>query len=191
VIAAVVLAAGGSSRLGQPKQLLEFEGQTLVRRAAQAALDAGCAPVVVVVGPDQERIATALQDLEVILLPNDSWRRGIGTSIRTGVEHVRSLACDALVILACDQPHVSAFLLRQFVARHQESPCSIVASAYAGTVGIPALFPRTSLNDLLSLGDDEGAKALLTAQPDNVTSIAFPGGAIDIDTQEDFDALSS
>jgi molybdenum cofactor cytidylyltransferase len=189
VIAAVVLAAGGSSRLGQPKQLLEFEGQSLVRRAAQAALDAGCAPVVVVVGPEQEPIAAALQGLEVTLLPNELWRGGIGTSIRAGVEHVRT--SDALIILACDQPHVSVSVLLQFVARQQESPHSMVAAAYAGTFGIPALFPRAFFDNLLSLGDNEGAKALLTAEPDKLVLVDFPAGAIDIDTPEDLDVLFS
>jgi molybdenum cofactor cytidylyltransferase len=130
-----------------------------------------------------------LHDLEVTLLPNESWRGGIGTSIRTGVEHVR--ACDALIILACDQPHVNASLLRQFVANHQQSPQLMIAAAYAGTIGIPALFPRAFFSCLLSLGDDVGAKALLTDHPDQVASVDFPAGAIDIDTREDFDALSS
>lgn len=189
MIAAVVLAAGGSSRLGQPKQLLQFAGQSLVRRVAQAGLNAGCAPVVVVVGAEQERIAMALDELEVTVLPNESWRRGVGTSIRTGVEHLRD--CDALIILACDQPHVNASVLGQLLARHQQSPQSMVASAYANTVGIPALFPRAFFDRLLSLGDNEGAKPLLTAHPDHVVSVDFPAGAIDIDTMEDFDALSS
>jgi molybdenum cofactor cytidylyltransferase len=188
-IGAVVLAAGGSSRLGQPKQLLRHRGESLVRHAAQAAIDAGCAPVTVVVGPEQERIAASLHDLDVIILPNESWRRGMGTSIRAGVEALKD--CDAIAILACDQPQVDATLIRQLAARHQETRKPMVASAYAGTLGVPTLFMRSCFEQLLSLGDERGAKVLLTARPNDVAQVDFPGGAVDIDTPGDWGRLGS
>jgi molybdenum cofactor cytidylyltransferase len=189
VIAAIVLAAGGSSRLSQPKQLLRFEGESLVRRAARAALDADCTPVVVVVGQQREPVVAALHDLSVTLVPNDFWEGGIGTSIRAGV---RSLSdSDALIILTCDQPHVDATLIRQLVARHEETQKPMVASAYAGTFGVPALFGRSCFEQLLSLGDEQGAKVLLTARPNDVAQVDFPEGAIDVDTPEDWARLGS
>lgn len=183
-IGAVVLAAGNSSRLGQPKQLLLYQGQTLVWRAAGAALGAGCAPVAVVVGSERKKVADSLPDLEVIILPNESWRRGIGTSIHAGVATLED--CDALIILACDQPHVDATLIRRLIARHQETQKPMVASAYAGTLGVPALFARECFEKLLLLGENEGAKTLLT---DQVERVNFPEGAIDIDTPPDYQEL--
>jgi len=187
-IGAVVLAAGSSSRLGQPKQLLLYQGQTLVRRAAGAALGAGCAPVAVVVGSERTKIADSLHDLEVIILPNESWRRGIGTSIRAGADALKD--CDALIILACDQPHVGATLIRQLAARHHETQKPIVASAYAGTLGVPALFARSCFEELFLLGDDEGAKILFSARPNEVAQVDFPEGAVDLDTPGDWARLS-
>lgn len=186
-IGAVVLAAGSSSRLGEPKQLLEYEGQALVRRAAAAALDGGCRPVVVVVGAEREKVAAALHGLEVEILRNESWERGMGTSIRAGVDRLRE--CDALIILACDQPRVSARLLREMISVREQTEKPMVASAYAGTIGVPALFTRECFERLLSLGDESGAKALLHARPGDVASVAFPEGALDVDTPEDLRAL--
>jgi molybdenum cofactor cytidylyltransferase len=186
-IGAVILAAGSSSRLGQPKQLLQYRGQSLVRRAAEAALNAACAPVAVVVGSERQRIANSLRDLEVIILPNESWRRGIGTSIRVGTEALQG--CNGLIILACDQPHVTSTLIRQMIAQQQKTRKRIVACAYAGTVGVPALFNRRYFEQLLSLGDAEGAKGLLIGRPNEVMEVDFPAGAVDLDTPEDWAQL--
>jgi molybdenum cofactor cytidylyltransferase len=186
-IGGVILAAGSSSRLGQPKQLLLYRGQTLIRRAIQAALGAGCAPIVVVVGSAREKVAESLHDLEVIILPNESWRRGIGSSIRAGVNALRE--CDALAILACDQPRVEAALICQLIARQEETGKPTVASAYAGTLGVPALFVRACFAQLLSLGDEQGAKALLIRRPNDVAQVDFPAGAVDLDTPEDWARL--
>jgi molybdenum cofactor cytidylyltransferase len=188
-IGAVILAAGNSSRLGRAKQLLQYRGESLVRRTARAALDAGCRPVAIVVGPVRETVAAALHDLEVELVPNESWRRGIGTSIRSGVGALKE--CDALVILVCDQPHVSAQLIRQLSAVHEETRKPIVASAYASTLGVPVLFARDYFDRLLALGDEHGAKFLLVAEPNDVARVAFPRGAVDIDTASDLEKLLS
>ncbi len=171
-IGAVVLAAGGSSRLGQPKQLLQHRGQSFVRQMAEAALAAGCSPVAVVVGAEQEMIKTALQGLPTQLLPNDSWQRGIGTSVRAGVAALQD--CDALLFLACDQPHVEAGVIRRLIAQQQETQKPMVASAYAGTLGVPAMFSRTCFKELLSLSDQEGAKALLMTRPAMSQRSIFP-----------------
>jgi molybdenum cofactor cytidylyltransferase len=145
--------------------------------------------VAVVVGPERETIAAALHDLEVELVPNESWQRGIGTSIRSGVEALKE--CDALVILVCDQPHVSARLIRQLRAVHGETDKPMVASAYAGTLGVPALFARERFDRLLTLGDEHGAKSLLVAEPNDVARVDFPRGAVDIDTAADLEKLLS
>jgi molybdenum cofactor cytidylyltransferase len=188
-IGAVILAAGNSSRFGRPKQLLQYRGESLVRRTARAALEAGCQPVAIVVGPEGRTIAAALHDLEVKLVPNESWQRGIGASIRRGVEALKE--CEALVILLCDQPHVSARLIRQLGAIHGETQKPVVASAYAGTLGVPVLFAREYFDRLLALGDEQGAKFLLAAEPDDVARVDFPKGEVDIDTTSDLENLLS
>ncbi len=184
-IGAVILAAGSSSRLGQPKQLLEYQGQTLVRRTAQAALAAGCDPVALVLGANREKIAPTVHDLGLQILPNESWERGMGTSVRLGVSALRNCDCDALILLACDQPMVSADLLRQLIATQQKTQRPMAASAYAGTIGVPALFTCACFQKLLSLGEEAGAKVLLLACPGDVATVPFEAGAIDIDTPQD------
>ena len=185
-IGAVILAAGSSSRLGRPKQLLLHEGQTLVRRTTRAALAAGCEPVVVVLGSEREKIATELVELAIEIVRNEQWQRGMGSSIRAGVK--AASGCDAVVLLACDQPYVSAALLQRLIATYEKTQTPIVASAYAQTRGVPALFARSFFPALLSLGDEQGAKAIIAAAPaTEVAVIDFPEGAIDIDTPQDYD----
>ncbi|MGI8432249.1 MAG: nucleotidyltransferase family protein [Chthoniobacterales bacterium] len=188
VIGALVLAAGGSARLGQPKQLLRFRGETLIRHAVRAAQEAGCAPLVIVAGRDQETIAQELADLPVTLVPNELWERGLGTSIRAGVAALPP-EVEAVVILACDQPHVDATHLLNLLAERQRTDKPIVASAYAGTRGVPALFTREYFPMLLSLGDEQGAKEILRAYRDGCSEVSCAAGAIDIDTPEDYAAL--
>lgn len=202
-VSAVVLAAGASSRLGQPKQLLMFRGETLVSRAARAAAEAGCAPVFVIVGETRELIKQSLdiRDSRIshssnakgmaraIVVENGEWRRGIGTSIRRGVEQV-PVDAEAVVLLACDQPFVDASIVRQLIAAWEETGKPIVASSYANTLGVPALFDRSCFEALLTLPDDEGAKALIASRPADVSAIAFDQGAADIDTPEDFERLN-
>ncbi len=185
MIGAIVLAAGNSSRLGQAKQLLPFRGQSLVRGAACVAIEAGCQPIVIVVGRDREQITTELSDLPATILPNENWQSGIGTSIRVGAEALAH-DCDGIVILACDQPFVDSALIHQLIAAHEETQKPMAASAYAATLGVPALFARAVFPKLISLGDEEGAKVLLLSRPGDVALVNFPNGGIDIDTPEDY-----
>jgi molybdenum cofactor cytidylyltransferase len=115
-VGALILAAGGSTRFGERKQFLQFEGETLLRRVAKAAHEAGCARVVVVAGNSADRVNAELHDLPVHVVQNVEWRCGIGTSIKRGVAHLRH-AGSAIVILACDQPFVSVEIIRKLCAR--------------------------------------------------------------------------
>jgi molybdenum cofactor cytidylyltransferase len=184
-VGALILAAGGSTRFGEPKQFLKFEGETLIRRVAQAAREAGCAPIVVVAGDCAERVRTELHDLLVHVVQNANWRCGIGTSIKCGLAHLRH-AVSAIVILACDQPFVSAEVIRKLC--DEDRP--VVASGYARTVGIPALFDARYFDALASLPDTAGAKSVIEAHRADVAVVPFPEGAIDIDTRADYEALS-
>jgi molybdenum cofactor cytidylyltransferase len=164
-----------------------------VRRIVDAAVAAGCAPVVVVVGETRERIADALRGTLVELVDNVAWQRGMGTSIKRGVEHLREAhpATTSVVLLACDQPFVDGSVVAALITEHETSSKPIVASRYADTLGIPALFDRTMFDALLALHDERGAKPLIEANLEGVAAIEFNAGAIDIDTPADVDALKS
>jgi molybdenum cofactor cytidylyltransferase len=189
---AVILAAGGSSRFGQPKQLLPFRGKTLVRTIIDAAYEAGCSPVVVVIGSNGEKIRPELAHGNVMEVRNTKWQRGIGSSIRSGVEALTGHAPDleTLVLLVCDQPAVNARVIEGLIAMHETTKKEIVASSYADTVGVPALFNRSFFERLLSLGDEAGAKSIILQNPERVAQFPFPEGVIDIDTWEDWEKLN-
>jgi molybdenum cofactor cytidylyltransferase len=189
-IGAVVLAAGGSARFGKPKQLAIFQGEPLVRRIVAAAKDAGCAPVVVVAGAVQ--ITPALSGLPVLVIDHPNWSNGLGSSIAVGVKHAATITAnlDAVILLSCDQPFVNAATLRQLIQLHLENGKPIVASAYAETLGIPALFDRSCFGDLLQLRGDSGAKGVILARRHDVAPFNFPAAAIDIDTAPDYEKLN-
>ncbi len=184
-IGAVILAAGGSSRLGRPKQLLNFRDETLIARAVRAAAEAQCTPVVVVAGDASDAIRDEVRAMPAVVIENPNWRQGLGTSIRAGVQYLAD-STDAVLLLTCDQPLVDAAVIAALIRTREETGKPIIASSYANTLGVPALFDRSCFPALLSLPDESGAKYLIAARPDDVTSVLFQDGAIDIDTPEDF-----
>jgi molybdenum cofactor cytidylyltransferase len=164
-VTAVVLAAGFSRRLGHAKQLVEIDGETLIHRAARIAAEA-CGHVVVVT---RAPFVDALRDLPVRVVLNDAAEEGIASSIRLGVA-----ACDdAVLLMVCDQPHVTAAHLRALLATHARC----VATGYAGVAGVPALFAAEYRDALLALRGDRGAQALLA----NAVVVPLEGGEIDVD----------
>jgi molybdenum cofactor cytidylyltransferase len=181
MIGAVVLAAGAARRYGGPKQVLEHHGVPLVRRTAQAALDAGCAPVVVVVGAHAAETREAISSLPVAIVVNPAWEEGLGASIRCGVGIVaREPRVTGVLLLLSDQPAVDAKLIERVLAGGVRT----TACAYAGTVGPPALFPRSCFGRLLALTGDRGAKSVLLDEPE-IVRIDWPAGALDVDAPPD------
>ena len=208
-VAFVVLAAGGSSRLGRPKQLLRWRGRTLLRRAAETALacascpgaSAGRAggatavrlgPVVVVLGADAPAMRAELDGLPVQIAVNRRWREGVASSLRSGLRAAISASGRggpaAVIFVTCDQPYVTPSLLRSLVRRFRRG-APIVACAYAGTLGVPALFGRAFFGDLVSLEGDGGAKRVIERHRDVVRVVAFERGAADVDSPGDVDSL--
>ena len=191
-VAAIVLAAGASRRLGQPKQLLLLGGETLLERALRLSIEAGAAPVFAVLGAQQQRILHSVPMRNAIQVINDRWEQGISTSIHAGLEALKESAPDAagVLILTCDQPRLTVDHLRAlmdaFAARSQPV---IVASAYAGVIGIPAVFPRIVFAHLRALSGDKGARALLIEPPCRLVEVPFPGGEVDIDEPADLNLL--
>jgi molybdenum cofactor cytidylyltransferase len=176
-IAAVVLAAGASTRLGRPKQTLEIDGETLVERAARIAQEAGCKPVIVVINP-QADFGHSLQQRGCVVVINETAGEGIASSIRRGVNVARMLQATGAILMTCDQPRVRPKHLRALIA----DPTAITGSEYVGHIGVPAHFPSTSFDALINLQGDEGARDLLR----NANSILDETLALDIDTEEDF-----
>lgn len=192
-IGVVVLAAGASRRLPGPKQMLRFRGTTLLRHAAQTAVAAGAGPVVVVLGAAAaaRQLRFELVDLDVRIVENARWKEGMSSSIRAGLDALEQVeATDAVLIMTCDQPHVTAKLLEQMIAAYRETRPVAVACAYAGTVGVPALLGRALFAELRALEHDQGAKRILERHLPEVARIPFEQGAVDIDTPEDVTKLS-
>lgn len=189
--AAVVLAAGASRRLGRSKQLLPFRGRPLVRGAVEAAMDAGARPLVVVTGASADEVAAAVADLPVSTVHNPRWTDGIAGSIAAGVSAIRSAwpDCPAILLLACDQPLVTAQLLRDLLDLRRARDAPAAATAYAGTIGIPAVFGRSMFPSLLQLIGDAGAKSILLRHRSAVATLDFPDAATDIDTAADAQQL--
>ncbi len=190
-VAAVVLAAGGSTRFGKPKQLARFRGETFVGRIVKAAIEAGCDPVVVVTGEDSAQIESGLKGLAVRIAVNPDWPTGLASSIRGGLRNAMAGATDldAALLVTCDQPFVDGAVIKQLIQLHSTSGKAIAASAYAGTLGIPALFDQSCFPDLLQLSGDTGAKEIIMGRPNDVASLDFPAGKIDIDTVADYEKL--
>lgn len=190
-VAAIVLAAGGSTRFGKPKQLARFRGETFVSRIVKAAIEAGCDPVVVVTGEDSAQIESGLKGLAVRIAVNPDWPTGLASSIRSGIGNAMDGATDlgAALLVTCDQPFLDGAVITQLIQLHLTSGKPIAASAYAGTFGIPALFDRSCFPDLLQLNGDNGAKKIIVGRPHDVVSLDFPAGRIDIDTVADYEKL--
>jgi xanthine dehydrogenase accessory factor len=184
--AVVILAAGGSRRLGRPKQLVEIAGQSLVRRAAESALSAGSRSVHVVVGAEVDRIRTALDGLPVHLVINEAWEEGVASSIRAAIDAIerRDRPVETLILMLCDQPGVTGSVLRRLLEAYRATRAPVVASRYPEGPGVPALFHAELFPALKTLDGDVGARQLIRHLDRDVVTIPFalPG---DVDTQED------
>jgi molybdenum cofactor cytidylyltransferase len=200
-IALILLAAGGSTRMGQPKQLLQYKGQSLLRRATEQAVSAGCDPIVVVLGAEADRMKAELTDLPVKTIENPNWPRGMGTSIRAGLavilpspstrgEGKGEGSPPAVIITLCDQHLIDAAALRKLIDAYQSTARPLIAAQYAGTLGVPALFSPKFLPALAALPDGSGAKQLLQAHAADVLPIPLEVAATDIDTPGDYQQLT-
>jgi molybdenum cofactor cytidylyltransferase len=180
-IPAVILAAGASKRLGQPKQLIEIHGEPLLHRVTRIVLQC-CDPVLVVLGFEAERMKVALGDLPVQCVRNLDWEEGMASSLRTAVSAL-PLGAGAAIFLVCDQPALDQAILERIVQLHQEHPGSRIASGYSGIRGVPALLPCQDFEVVLRLRGDRGARELFAGE--KVLEVPFPEGAQDLDLPED------
>jgi molybdenum cofactor cytidylyltransferase len=178
--------------MGRPKQTLQFQGESLIRRAALAALGAGCHPVVVVTGANAELMRSHLDGLDVCEVLNTLWETGMASSIGKGVKGLVGAAADAdaAVVMLCDQPHVTADVISDIVAAHRTTGKAIVASAYGRSFGVPALFSRAFFAELERLEGAAGAKQVIHGHASLAHFLAFPCGEVDVDTPDDFSRLT-
>lgn len=190
-IGLVILAAGESKRLGEPKQLLSFQGQTLLRRIAEVGLASCCRPIVVVLGAYSQRLRNEVDALPIHIVYNPNWSMGMSTSIEIGIaaieEEVNPLT--AIVLALCDQPLLDAARIDLLVQTHQETQKNIVVSAYNNTWGTPALFERIFWTELKALTGQRGAQKIALRHPNQVEAVSFEGGIYDVDTHDDYKAL--
>ncbi|MES2466447.1 MAG: nucleotidyltransferase family protein [Verrucomicrobiota bacterium] len=185
----ILLAAGESSRFGSPKQLVKLGGETLLRRAARTALESGIGPVTVVLGAAAEPCRRALAGIEVNIVFNAQWKEGIASSIVAGVRNWWRHSLEGALILLADQPGVTAQHLRNLLASASASSNPVVASRYAGQLGVPAWFAHRKFQDLLRLEGARGAKEVILREP-GTAWIDWPEAAFDVDTPEDLTRVS-
>jgi molybdenum cofactor cytidylyltransferase len=188
----VILAAGGSRRLKQPKQLVQYRGVTLLRHAAAAALGSGVGPVIVVLGAAAGPCTDELSGLDVKLIVHAGWGEGLGSTIRIGVSAARTNhpGLGALVLMTCDQPGVDADMLKTLAAAWRKGGARIVAAGYAGTAGIPAVFAASEVGSLESLIGDKGAQSLVRSGT-SVEIVPCPEAELDVDESSDLNRLSA
>lgn len=187
----IILAAGSASRMGKPKQLLSYQGSSLISHAVEIGLNSTCKPVVVVLGAYIEQIKPTINKFPVQIIENPHWKTGMSSSIRAGITAIKenNPKLDALIIALGDQPLISTAVFNKLVQNYQKTGNIIIAATYSDVIGVPALFSSVLFPELINLEGDRGAKALIGKYKDELLSISIPEAAIDIDTPEDYQKL--
>jgi molybdenum cofactor cytidylyltransferase len=187
----ILLAAGGSSRLGRPKQLLHYDGLTLLQHSIQVAGSSSAYPLIVVLGAQADTIKKEIDSFGVTVIINAEWQEGMASSIRAGINALSDEhpSAEGAILMVCDQPYVTAFLLNDLIVAHHNTGKPIVACSYANTFGPPVLFQKRLFPELLQLKADTGARSVLKQHANEAEIISFPEGALDIDTEVDYQKL--
>jgi CTP:molybdopterin cytidylyltransferase MocA len=182
--AAVILAAGASTRLGEPKQLITIHGETLLARTIRIAQESGADYVFVVLGANADALRPQAHTATIV--ENPLWQQGMAISVRAGVTAAN--AYDAILLLTCDQPAVTSFHLAQLLAASEEGK-RIAASTYANRTGVPAIFPQRYFSELAALEGDNGARHLLQIYKQDVVEVPLENGELDLDTPESLEEI--
>ncbi|HVS90886.1 MAG TPA: nucleotidyltransferase family protein [Mucilaginibacter sp.] len=189
--AIVILAAGGSTRLGTPKQLLKYNGESLLQRAINTAKGSEAGKVILVLGASHQKIISETDIRGTDLVVNPDWQRGMSSSIVSGIKALKELAPvpSSVILMVCDQPFVTSTLLDTLIAEHRSTGNQIIACAYESVTGTPVLFHSTLYDQLLSLEGDAGAKKIIMANAEKVATVTFELGATDVDTLDEYKSL--
>ncbi len=184
----IILAAGSSSRLGEAKQLVEFNGQPLLQYTLNCAEKLTFDSKILVLGSNSRKIKTSLElgNFEVVI--NEEWEEGMASSIRKGIQQSK-IDLEHVMILVSDQPLISSDNLENLIAKQLENNTEATFSEYDGDLGVPAIFSKKVFLELLNLKGDQGAKKLLQKGKLTYESVKFEGGNFDVDTKEDVEKL--
>lgn len=187
----ILLAAGESRRMGTPKQLLTYKGSTLIHHAVTEAVKSNCEPIIVVLGANSDRISPEINSLTVHITDNHQWQQGMSVSIATGINTLleMNIDFDAIIVALADQPLLTSPVYDRLVETYYQNETKAVACNYSDTFGVPALFDRTLIPELLKMKQKGGAKQLLNRYCDRALNLDLPEAAIDIDTPVDYQKL--
>jgi molybdenum cofactor cytidylyltransferase len=187
-VAAIVLAAGASTRMGRNKLLLDVAGESLVRRAVRAAIEGGVDEVVVVLGHDEQRVRAELDGLACVPVVNPDHAEGAGTSVRTGVRRVAG--ADALMVVLADMPFVTAEMIATLARRYRASRAPLVVSHYGDVQAPPTLYDRALFEELLAIPGERCAKQVVKRHEAEAEVVTWPAAALrDIDVPADYDGV--
>ena len=190
----ILLAAGNSTRLGAPKQLLIYQGKTLLERIVDTSIqvfDKG--KIVIVLGANHAKIASHIKDKNIQIVINEDWESGMASSLQAGLKSLLNSFPDMerCVISVCDQPYLSSEIFLEILTIADSSVKEIVAAEYSGTIGVPAIFSKKYFEQLKNLTGEQGAKKIIQQNMNEVVTFKFDDGAIDIDTTSDYENLKT
>src|SRR4029077_11221237 len=172
----VILAAGASTRLGKPKQLLQYQGKTLLAHTINEAVNSNADEVVVILGKNANLFKKGIDEKKVRFAINSSWEEGMASSIRLGLDTLLNDKpyIDAVIFMVCDQPHISLSILNKLIKAQQKTTKQIVTCNYGDAIGPPALFHKKYFKELMKLSGDTGAKKIIQKNMNDVATILFP-----------------
>ncbi len=189
-LAILILAAGESKRLGSAKQLLDWNGETLLQKSISTAqqLSSHCSTeIYVVLGARYDELLQHITNNNIAICKNERWFTGIGSSIHCGIEVIiANGGADSVLIMLCDQPFITSEHLQKLIELYSSLGKGIVSTNYSGINGVPAILGRKYFDDLFALRGEQGAKRLIQKYASDVESITFEDATIDIDTMEDY-----
>ena len=188
----ILLAAGSSSRLGRPKQLIEFQGKKLIKKAIDEAQKSKTDSLVVVLGWNPELIKTGFDSIQTSCVINESWEDGMASSMQSGLRFLlEKEQLDQVILMLVDQPYVESNLLDRLILEKERTGKGIVACSYSDTLGVPVIFDQKYFEELLKLKGSDGAKKVILRNKADAFEIDFPLGAVDLDTEEDLERLEN
>lgn len=192
-VGVILLAAGGSSRLGQPKQLVEYKGRSLLEHSVKTALSSNAQLTVVVLGANANAFKEEIKENKVHIVVNTAWQTGMASSIQSGLKEFTAIcpSAEGVVLMVCDQPFVTASLLNDLLEAHKKTGKPIIACSYENTFGPPVFFHHVFFPALLQLEGDVGARGVIRQHADDVEVVPFPEGRFDVDTKADYEIIKA